>query len=259
METKILCVGDVVGPEAVDFVSARLKSLRNSLGADCVILNGENAASGNGLDIASANALLNAGADIVTGGNHTWKRREIREYLAVSERVIRPANYPPGTPGFGYTFAGCGGFRLLVINLLGLVYMDPMDCPFRAADAILRREKGNFDLCVVDFHAEATSEKAAMAYYLDGRVSAVFGTHTHVATADERILPKGTGFITDIGMTGPADSILGIRSDIIVDKFTRRLPVKFDTAQGGIVLCGILLTLDCETGLCTAIERVRTE
>lgn len=259
MEVRVLCVGDVTGPEAVEFVGRKLRGLRTQLGADTVILNGENAAPGNGLDIPSAKALLAAGADVITSGNHIWKRREIREYLAISENVIRPANYPPESPGFGYTTVSAGGFRLLVINLLGLIYMDPLDCPFRCADRILTRENGRFDLAVVDFHAEATSEKAALARYLDGRVSAVYGTHTHVQTADERVLAGGTGFITDIGMTGPRESILGIRPDIIIDKLTRRLPVKFETATGNIVLNGALLTLDPESGRCAGIERVTLE
>ncbi len=263
MQIKLLAVGDVVGVRAVDFVSKNLRRLKSECGASIVVLNGENAAPGNGLDPTSADALFAAGADVITSGNHIWHRREIKNYIDDTPALIRPANYPTACPGEGYTIVEVDGVRFLVVNLLGTIYMDPpLACPFGTLEKILDHLKGKYDIGIVDFHAEATSEKIALARYFDarvgvGRVSAIFGTHTHVQTADETVLPGGTAFITDLGMTGPVDSVLGIRTSCILDKLRYKMPVKFEVADGKIELCGAVFTFDTDSGRAVAVERVR--
>ena len=197
------------------------------------------------------------GCDVLTGGNHIFRKKEIRHYLDESEIVVRPANYPYGTPGNGYTIFGVNGFNILIINLLGTIYMESLACPFMTADRILEREKGRYDLAVLDFHAEATSEKIALGRYLDGRISAVWGTHTHVATADNQVLPKGSGYVTDLGMSGPPDGVLGIRADIIIEKLRTKLPVKFEFAEGATEVNGVIFALDTDSGKCVSTERVK--
>ncbi len=241
---KILMLGDVVGPACVELLSRELRAVQKETGADMIIVNCENASEGNGITRTDALALLDAGADVLTSGNHIWKKRDIRALLEADERILRPANYPAGTPGAGYTIVRIGGERVLVISLLGTMLMDTMDSPFEVADRILAREDGAFDLAVVDMHAETTSEKLALARYLDGRVSVLAGTHTHVQTADAQVLPGGTGYVTDLGMCGPMDGILGVRSDCILAKFKTRLPQKFELATGEITLHGALF--DCD-------------
>lgn len=253
---RILTVGDIVGPAAVDVLSKNLFSLRTELRADLVIANGENASQGNGLDLSTAKELLFCGVDVLTSGNHIWQKRDLRDFLANSEQIIRPANYPASCPGAGYTVYNVMGYRVLIMNAQGTIYMDALDCPFAAVDKILSREAGRYDVSVLDFHAEATSEKLAMGYYLDGRVNVVVGTHTHVPTADLRILSGGTGYITDLGMTGPTESVLGVRRDIIIEKLTTKMPVRFELAETPIMLQGALFVLDTERKRVTEVQQV---
>lgn len=252
----ILAIGDAVGSAATSYLQKKLWSLRQERNVDITIVNGENSADGNGMLPQSARALLDAGADVITGGNHSFRRREAYNYLDECKQCVRPANMPSSAPGYGYTTFDAGGKRVLVINLLGNVYMEPLESPFSCADRILDENRGSYDYAIVDIHAEATSEKAALARYLDGRVSVVFGTHTHVQTADERILPRGTGFITDLGMVGADESILGVKSEIIIEKFLTHMPVRFEQAQGDITANAAIFTLDKKSGLCFGVERI---
>ncbi len=255
---KILCVGDVVGSDGCRYLEGgRLRRCASSLGADFIIVNGENSASGNGMSRESARSLMASGADVITGGNHTFKRKEIYEMLDDEKCLVRPANYPSSAPGNGYTVADCMGYRILVINLLGCVFMEPLASPFETAEKILSAEKGRYDISLIDIHAEATSEKMCLARYLDGRVSAVFGTHTHVQTSDASVLPSGTGYITDLGMTGSMNGILGVKTENIIHKFTVKTPVFFEAADGNDVAHGALFTVDTGTGLCVKGEAVR--
>ncbi|MBQ7820995.1 MAG: YmdB family metallophosphoesterase [Clostridia bacterium] len=253
---NILAVGDAVGSHATSYLKEKLHSIIQYHAIDLTVVNGENSADGNGMLPQSAEAIYDAGADVITGGNHSFRRREVYGFLDDSGYCVRPANMPSTAPGFGYTVIDAGGRRVLVMNLLGNVYMDPVESPFVCADRILEANKGKYDYAVVDIHAEATSEKAALARYLDGRVSVVFGTHTHVATADEQILPKGTGFITDLGMVGVNDSILGVKSEIIIEKFISRMPVRFEQAVGKVSASGAIFMLDKLTGKCVKVQRI---
>lgn len=254
---KILAIGDVVGPTASEALCKRLFSLRSELGASLVVVNGENACAGNGLDAATARMFLGAGADVITSGNHIWHKREIKQFLEDCPTLIRPVNYPSLCPGHGSVIVERGGKRVLVINALGTVYMDALDSPFDAVDRVLQREDGKYDYAVLDIHAEATSEKLAIGNYFDGRINVIFGTHTHVQTSDERILPGGSGYITDLGMTGPVNSILGIRTDIIIEKFRSRMPVRFEIAEGQNELQGALFTLGPSTGRTIEVKRIK--
>ena len=240
---NILALGDVVGKEAVAYLSGRLRSIIREYKIDFTVINAENSATSNGIDKDSAVKLLDAGADCLTTGNHVFKVSSFYDYLENSHTVIRPLNYPKRCPGKGYTVLDCGFERVLVINVAGRTGLDPADCPFDAIDSVLEKEKGNYTFSVVDVHAEATSEKAAIANYFDGRVNAVFGTHTHVQTADARTLPGGTAFITDLGMCGPVDSILGVRKDIIIDRFRTNMPKRFEIASGEIKGNGAVFTV----------------
>lgn len=253
---KILAIGDVVGPEAVKYISEKLWAFRKERGINMVVCNAENAALGNGLDPSSADTLLSSGCDVLTGGNHIFRKREIRRYLEMSRSVVRPANYPYGTAGNGYTFINIDGYRVMVINMLGTIYLDSLSCPFGTADRILEREAGRFDFAVLDFHAEATSEKIALGRYLDGRVNVIFGTHTHVPTADACILPNGSGYVTDLGMSGPPDGVLGVRADIIIEKLRTKMPVKFELAGGATVVNGVIFTIDTDSRTVCEVERV---
>lgn len=249
---KILALGDVVGVGGCAYLGrGRLRRMRETLGADFVIVNGENSAVGNALSPESADSIFEAGADVITGGNHTFKKKQIYDYLDNNKMAIRPANYPSDAPGDGFCIADCKGWRILVINLLGTTFMDSMDSPFKTADRIIEMNRGRYDVCVVDIHAEATSEKLCLGRYLDSRVAAVFGTHTHVQTADARVLPGGTGYITDLGMTGSESGVLGVKTECIIHKFTVRTPVYFEPADGDFAAHGALFTVDTDTGLCT--------
>jgi len=253
---KILCLGDVVGEEGTAAVEKHLHSLIRSCGADLVIVNGENSADGNGVSRESAERIYDAGADVITGGNHTFKRREIYSVLDDGEYMIRPANYPAEAPGMGYIIADVRGYRVLVINVMGCVYMDNLAQPHETIERILRNEKGRYDIAVCDVHAEATSEKLFLGRYFDGRLAVLFGTHTHVATADCQILPGGTGYITDLGMCGSHNGILGVKTESIVHKYTVKTPVLFEPASGNVKINGALFEVDEKTGKCIRAERV---
>ncbi len=258
MSIRVLFLGDVIGSPGRRFLRDRLEDLKTEKGIDLVIVNGENASGGIGLTPKTAEELFSYGVDIITSGNHIWKYREIKNYLKNSDSVIRPANYPPGAPGKGYTLKPVKGYRVAVVNLQGRVFMDPVvDCPFRKADEILREieEEGGADAIVVDFHAEATSEKKALAYYLDGRITALVGTHTHIQTADAQILPGGTAYITDLGMVGPEDSVIGMKKEVIISKFLHGIPTRFEVATGKVVAEGVIL--DIIIGSRVSIERLR--
>lgn len=255
---RVLAVGDVVGENGTETVRRHLWNLRKETDADFTVVNGENAAKGNGILPETAETLFRSGADVITGGNHSFRRREIYPYLEDHPYLLRPSNFPSSCPGNGYCVAETAGVRVLVINLLGTVYSESMACPFACAERILEREKGTYDLAVCDFHAEATSEKAALAYDFDGRLTAVFGTHTHVQTNDPTVLPQGCGFVTDLGMTGAADSILGVRKDIVIRKLKTKMPVRFEEAVGKeTLLCGALFTVDKKTKRTERVELIR--
>ncbi|MCI8554797.1 MAG: YmdB family metallophosphoesterase [Clostridiales bacterium] len=252
---NILCVGDVVGASGCDHLRRVLPETKRRYQVDVCVVNGENAAEGNGLLPAAAAHIFDSGADVITTGNHVFRRRELYETLEQEPMLLRPANYPPAAPGRGWCTVDRGRYQVTVINLLGVTYMEPMDDPFRALDRLLKEaEQPRF--CLVDFHAEATAEKKALACYADGRVSALYGTHTHVQTADEQVLPNGTGFLTDVGMTGPVHSVLGIRPELAVAKMKDRLPVRFLNASGPCMMNAVLFTLDDTTGKTTAVERL---
>lgn len=253
---KILALGDVTDSRAAAYVAQKLPRFRQENAIDFAIVNAENAGFIIGPDPDTAMALLDGGADVLTGGNHTLQRKSLHSMLENDRRVLRPANYPAEVPGMGYTILDVRGYRLLVMNAIGQVNMDALDCPFRALDRILAREEGNYDLSILDFHADATSEKRAMGLYLDGRVDMVFGTHTHTPTADEQILPRGTGFISDIGMCGPKDSILGIDVQTVLTRMVHKLPERWIPAEGDILAQGVIFTLDDRDHRVVAVTRV---
>ena len=254
---KILTIGDVVGRRAIEYLSKNLRKTASSLGADFVVCNGENASEIHGLALRAAEALLACGVALITLGNHAFGSRDLYGYLDDStDLIIRPANYPAACPGVGYTVREVSGLRILCMNLSGTAFMDPLDNPFTVVDRILDREKGSYDMALLDFHGEATSEKLAMGYMLDGRVSAVWGTHTHVPTADAQVLPKGTGYVTDLGMTGPKHSVLGIRPELSIAKFRGDLTERYRWAEGPTKLEAVLFTIDSATGKCLKAERV---
>ena len=253
---RILALGDVTGEEGLRHAEHHLRSFKKMQGIDFIVVNGENMA-GNGLTAQQAEALLAAGADVITLGNHTWGKMQITDFLDDNPYILRPANYAPRVPGRGWAVYDCGRIRIAVINLIGRCDLDwKADNPFIAADHILQKMEEKPTFTLVDFHAEATSEKLAMGYYLDGRVSAVWGTHTHVPTADAQVLEKGTGYMTDLGMTGPVRSVLGIRPEQSVESFLGGLPVRFLVEQGECKMEGAVFTLNSDTGLCTSVERI---
>jgi metallophosphoesterase (TIGR00282 family) len=254
---NILMVGDIVaGPGRSIF--ARVAGQMKQRGAvDVVVANAENSAGGKGITRAVANELFNAGADVLTMGDHTWDQKEIVQVLGVEPRLIRPANFAPACPGKGFVSVDTPKGRVTVVNLVGRVFMPPTDCPFRTVDALLAKEPNLGKVILVDLHAEATSEKLAMGRYLDGRVSAVVGTHTHVQTSDETVLPRKTAYITDLGMTGPKDSILGRDLASVLSKFTTGMPSKFEIAQHNVTMEGVLLDVDEATGRARKITRIR--
>lgn len=254
MEFRLLAVGDVVAPSGLSYLQAHLRSLKKLYQVDFCVVNGENA-SLTGLTPSQADQLFDAGADVVTLGNHTWNRREIVPYLDESPYLLRPANFAPQLPGRGWgTFETKAGF-LTVVNLIGRCNMDfGPDNPFLMADAILKQAGTRLNF--LDFHAEATSEKLAMGYYLDGRASAVWGTHTHVPTCDCQVLPKGTGYVTDLGMTGPAHSVIGIKPEQSMALFRGDLTSRFEAAPGPCKLGSVLFTIDTASALCQSVERI---
>jgi len=258
---KILFIGDIFGRPGRSIVKEQLPGLVAEHRPDLIIANGENAAAGFGITPPLAEELLELGIDVLTTGNHIWDKREIIDYFksangaGPARRVLRPANYPAGLPGWGlYEGRTRGGTGYAVINLQGRVFMISNDDPFRIADELLQKIQSK--VVLVDFHAEATSEKIAMGWYLDGRVTALIGTHTHVPTADERILPKGTAYLTDVGMTGPYDSVIGVQKEQIIARFLNNMPVRFETATANVKLCAVLIECDENTGHATRIDRL---
>lgn len=254
---RLLFVGDVVGRPGRRLVQRLLPSLRRELAVDFVVANGENAAAGAGITGESARELFDAGVDVLTGGNHIWDKEEGVAVVDRESRIIRPVNYPLGTPGRGFGIFTAGTERVAVISVLGRIFMAPVDCPFRSVDGVLQKISGQAAVILVDLHAEATSEKIALGWYLDGRVSAVVGTHTHVATADEAILPRGTAYLTDVGMTGAHDSIIGVRKELALRRMLTLMPVRFQPADGDPRLHGVLLEVDSATGRAVRCERIR--
>jgi len=254
---KILMVGDVFGEPGRAAVKKLLPKLRQQHAIDLCVVNVENAASGFGVTPQIAREILDQGADVMTSGNHIWDRKEIVEFIAKENLLLRPANFPAGTPGVGHVTVKAGPHRVAVVNLMGRVFMTAIDCPFRKADEILGEVTKETRVVLVDMHAEATSESVAMGWYLDGRVSAVVGTHRHVQTADERVLPGGTAYITDLGMTGPIDSVIGVDKDLILQRFLTQMPVRFEPAKGPAALHGVVITIDPETGRASDIVRIR--
>jgi 2',3'-cyclic-nucleotide 2'-phosphodiesterase len=254
---KILFVGDVVGSPGRDMVQSYLPKLKQKYQPHITIVNGENAASGKGITEKIYKQLLEWGAQVITMGNHTWDKKEIFEFIDEAKYMVRPANFPEETPGKGIVFVKFNGIEIAVINLQGRTFMPPSDDPFRKADQLIDEAKKRTNIIFVDFHAEATSEKQAMGWYLDGRVSAVVGTHTHTQTADERILPNGSAYITEVGMTGPYDGILGTDREAVIKRFLTNLPVRFEVSkEGRTQLNGFLVDIDKDTGRAKKVERI---
>ena len=255
---NVFMVGDIVGRPGRTAVFSLVNKYRKKYKIDLIIANGENAAGGNGITYDIAQELFNNNIDVITMGNHTWDKKEIVEFIDHEPYLIRPANYPPGTPGKGSVVVKLkNNLKVGIINLSGRVFLSPLDCPFRTAEEIVSQMKRETHNIIIDFHAEATSEKIAFGWFMDGKVSAVIGTHTHVQTADERILPQGTGYITDVGMTGPRDSVLGVKTELIIEKFLTQMPVRFEVAGGVAQLNGLLLSINEATGKTETIQRIQ--
>lgn len=253
---RILCIGDVVGNIGCRFLRKVLPQLKRDKKINLVIANGENSSDGNGITPASARFLFDSGVDVITTGNHAFRRKESYEFYDNESNIIRPANFPDGTtPGRGSCIVDMGKYQVCVINLMGTMFMDTLDCPFKKANELLDKYK-DYKIKIIDFHAETTSEKQALAYYLDGKVSAIFGTHTHTQTADESIFENGTGFITDVGMTGTIHSILGVQPQIVVKKFVEKMPVRFDLADGDCRMDCIIFDIDEKTGKTIYLQRL---
>lgn len=259
---RILFIGDIFGRPGRTIVRERLPELIRQHSPDLLIANGENSAAGFGITPPLAEELFDLGIDVITTGNHIWDKREIIDYFEMADgnehsparRLLRPANYPAGMPGWGVYQGTKDGTPYAVMNLQGRIFMTSNDDPFRVADQLLSHVSAK--IIFVDFHAEATSEKVALGWYLDGRVTAVVGTHTHVPTADENVLPGGTAFITDVGMTGPYDGVIGVKRDLVVNKFLNNMPVRFEPASGDVRLCAVIIHCDDATGRATHIERI---
>ena len=242
---RILCIGDIVGTRAIEYLKKNLWKLRDSQKIYYVIANGENASEIHGVSAKDAQAILDSGVDFITLGNHTWNKRDIYAFLdANGESIIRPANYPGSAPGYGYAIVDIQGYRTLIMNVLGQAFMDPVGDPFDAVEYILAREEGNFDLSILDVHAEATSEKYAIARVFDGKVDLIFGTHTHVPTADTHIMPNGTAYVTDLGMTGPRNGVLGVDAERTLTKMRMHMPAQFIVADGDISVDAIIVETD---------------
>ena len=253
----ILMIGDIVGRPGRRAVKDNIAAIQREFSIDFTIANGENIAGGSGVTRETANELFGYGIDVLTGGNHIWDKKESFPFIAEEARIIRPANYPPGVPGAGYRIFSAGEHKVAVVNLLGRVFMPDVDCPFRRAEEIVAELSSATPLIIVDFHAEATSEKMAFGWFLDGKVTAVLGTHTHVQTADERILPGGTAYITDVGMTGPRDAVIGVKKETIITRYFTQLPKRFEVAGGPYQFDACIVTADPVTGKALAIQRIR--
>ncbi len=248
-------IGDIVGQPGRQVVKELLPGLRQQYGFSLVIANAENVAGGLGLTSTTAEELLSAGVDVLTSGNHIWAQKEIIPYLDGEMPILRPLNYPPGVPGKGYIV----NRQAMVVNLIGRTFMSDVDCPFRAIDQLLTEVKSKPPVIIVDFHAEATSEKVAMGRYLDGRVSAVLGTHTHVGTSDSQLLPQGTAYVTDVGMTGPVDSVIGMETEVVIQRFLTGIPHRMSVARGKTMFNAVLLRVDEKSGRAISIDRIYKE
>ncbi len=254
---KILTIGDIVGKSGVEFLKQNLKEFKSVHKIDFVVANGENSAEGNGILPDCAKKIFESGVDVITNGNHTFRRREIFPFLNENHRILRPYNYPSkSTPGFGFCKVKVNNINVAVINLLGVAYLESINLPLDSLDEALRFCV-DCPIKIVDFHAEATAEKRALGYYVDGKVSVVFGTHTHVQTSDEEILPFGTGYITDVGMTGPINSVLGVKKELSIKRMKDRMPVRFENANGPCKMECAVLDVNEKTGKTRAIERFR--
>jgi len=254
---NVLMIGDVFGESGRAAAVKLIPRLRQEHAIDMCVLNVENAAGGFGVTPPMCRQFLEAGADVMTSGNHIWDKREIVEYITKENLLLRPANFPVGGPGVGHVTIKAGPHRVAVLNLMGRVFMTPIDCPFRKADDIIPELRKDTPIVLVDMHCEATSESQAMGWYLDGRVSAVVGTHRHVQTADERVLPGGTAYITDLGMTGPTEGVIGVDRDLILQRFLSQMPMRFEPAKGPAALHGVIIVVDPETGRASDIRRLR--
>lgn len=255
---RILFIGDVVGRPGREILRQQLHHIQEEHQIDFTIANGENASGGKGINQRVFNEISNYGVDVVTMGNHVWDKKEVLNLIEQENRIIRPANYPPGAPGKGWNIYHVNkNHQIAVVNLSGRVYLSPLDCPFQAIDKILSQLSSITSTIIVDFHAEATSEKQAMGWYLDGRVSAVLGTHTHIQTADARILNRHTAYITDVGMTGPRDSVLGVDKELVIKKFITQMPVRFEIAGGDIQINAVIIDID-EAGRATGIKPIQS-
>jgi metallophosphoesterase (TIGR00282 family) len=255
---RVLMVGDVVGKPGRQLTQELVPRLKSDYSIDFVIVNGENSAGGIGITPDIAMGMLRHDINVITLGNHAWGKRDIFPFLDEEPRLLRPDNYPPGAPGRGWGVYTSPGGPIGVVSLQGRTFMEPVDDPFRAIDAILDNLHKRTRMIFIDFHAEATSEKQAFGWHVDGRASAVVGTHTHIQTADERILPGGTAYLTDVGMTGPVDSVIGMKRDIVLPRFLSGLPARFEVAEGEAQLCGVMVDIDPLTGRATAIQRVQS-
>lgn len=256
---KILILGDVYGHSGRRMVKNRLSNIVAMTKADFVVANGENLAGGFGITRETSDEMFAAGVDVLTAGNHTWDKKEALKLVENESRILRPANIPSTAPGRGAGVYEKNGVKIGVLNLMGRVFMDAIDCPFQRAEEELAKLKAETNIILVDMHAEASSEKKAMGYFLDGRVSVVYGTHTHVPTADDRILTRGTGFQSDVGMTGPIHSVIGVKTEIILKRFTQKLPERFEEAHGPAELNALLVEINPTTGLCKSLSRLHME
>ena len=255
---KILFIGDIVGEPGRRAVEELLPGIKKTNEVEFVVCNAENVAGGSGITPSLADELFNHGIDVITSGDHIWKRKEIIDRIESDRRILRPANYPAGVPGFGSTVIGSeSGTDIGVINLIGRVFMQALECPFRVAKEEIDKIKNKTRIIIVDMHAEATSEKIALSWYLDGQVSAIIGTHTHVQTADEKILPNGTAFLCDAGMTGPLDGVIGRKKEQILTRFITQMPTKFEMAENDICLQGAIIDIDEKTGKANSINRIQ--
>ncbi|MFH1905309.1 MAG: TIGR00282 family metallophosphoesterase [bacterium] len=254
---RILFIGDVVGKAGRCAIEKLVPTLLNTNSIDVCIANGENAAGGTGITRKISNQLFSSGIDIITSGNHIWSNKDILSALDTDERILRPANYPDGVKGIGSTtFKSKKGYIIGITNLMGRIFMSPLDCPFKVAEKEIKKLKKKTMVNIIDFHAEATSEKMALGRYLDGKVTAVIGTHTHVQTADEKIFPRGTAYITDAGMTGPHDSIIGVKKDSVFQRFLTQVPIRLEAASDDIRLHGVIIEADYDSGRALSIERI---
>jgi len=255
---KILFIGDIVGSPGREAMEKLLPGLKKEFGVHFVIANAENAAGGSGITFKVAQELFSCGVDVLTSGDHIWKKREIFDFINTEERILRPLNFPSGAPGRGSNiYTTREGFKVGVINVNGRVFMDALECPFKTTFAAAQELREETKIIIVDIHAEATSEKIALGWYLDGKVSALIGTHTHIQTADEKILPAGTAYLTDAGMTGPYDSVIGRRVEDVLERFLTAVPVRFEVAEDNVQLHGALLDIDEVTGKARSISRIQ--